>query len=169
MPLIHKRRIWWEPVSGAKEYVVYVSLDEKPIDPSAFSWEETTSMISKLVVDKTELIIPDEWPEFPAQSGTYHLAVTARNDVGNQSDPLFLSGVFDFMAPGRPARGGIESLSNAQPPEHHEQESPHPPQEPAFDRQDLQEVNDDKERGDTYLSQKVYPMGIHLRNSDPQG
>ena len=116
MPLIHKRRIWWEPVTGAKEYVVYVSLEEKPIDRATFSWGDTPSMISKLIVGKNELIIPDEWPEFPSHAGTYHIAVTSRNEVGNQSDPLFLSGVFNFIAPISPTKGGIESVSTVKTP-----------------------------------------------------
>lgn len=164
MPLIHKRRIWWEPVPGAKEYVVYVSLEEKPIDLTGFSWEETSSMISKLVVDKTELIIPDEWPEFPAQSGTYHIAVTSRNEVGNQSDPLLLSGVFNFMAPTSPARGGIESITNTQP-----EDQPQPStadENLTIIQRGMRDMGDNEELGDTYLGPKALPVGIHMRNSE---
>jgi len=169
MPLIHKRRIWWEPVAGAKEYVVYVSLEEKPIDLADFSWEETSSMISKLVVGKTELIIPDEWPEFPAQSGTYHIAVTSRNEVGNQSDPLLLSGVFNFIAPTCPARGGIESITAAQPEAQETEPSPEPPtpqEHLTIIQRGKKEMGDHEELGDTYLGQQAFPVGIHLRNSE---
>jgi hypothetical protein len=109
-PLILKRRIWWEPVPGASSYVVYVSKDRTILGPASFSWERTLGIISKLVIGKTELVIPDEWPEFPTESGTYYIGITSRDDIGNQSAPLLLSGLFKFLAPSAPLRGGIEYL-----------------------------------------------------------
>ena len=109
-PLILKRRIWWEPVPGASSYVVYVSKDRTIFEPASFSWERTPGIISKLVIGKTELVIPDEWPEFPTESGTYYIGITSRDDIGNQSAPLLLSGLFKFLAPSAPLRGGIEYL-----------------------------------------------------------
>jgi len=109
-PLILKRRIWWEPVPGACSYVVYVSKGRTIFEPANFSWETTPGIISKLVIGKTELIIPDEWPEFPTESGTYYIGITSRDDLGNQSDPFLLSGLFKFLAPSAPLRGGIEYL-----------------------------------------------------------
>jgi len=110
MPFIRKRRIWWEPVSEAASYVVYVSKDDKIHDPAKFLWENTPDIVSKPVIGKTELIVPDEWPEFPKEPGTYHIGITSRDDVGNQSDPLLLSGLFKFLAPPSPSKGRIESL-----------------------------------------------------------
>jgi len=115
MPLIHKKRIWWEPVPEATSYVVYVSKGEKMIDPANFSWENTPGIISKQVIGKTELIIPDEWLEFPSKPGTYHIAITSKDDVGNQSDPFFLSGVFKFIAPPSPSKAGIENRPLVRP------------------------------------------------------
>ena len=109
-PLILKRRIWWEPVPGVSSYVVYVSKGRTIFEPASFSWETTPGIISKLVIGKTELIIPDEWPEFPTESGTYYIGITSRDDLGNQSDPFLLSGLFKFLAPSAPLRGGIEYL-----------------------------------------------------------
>jgi hypothetical protein len=109
-PLILKRRIWWEPVLGSSSYVVYVSKGRTIFEPASFSWETTPGIISKRVTAKTELVIPDEWPEFPTESGTYYIGITSRDDIGNQSDPLLLSGLFKFFAPSAPLRGGIESL-----------------------------------------------------------
>jgi len=109
-PLILKRRIWWEPVLGASSYVVYVSKEKTIFEPDNFSWETTPGIISKLVRGKTKLIIPDEWPEFPTESGTYYIGITSRDDTGNQSDPFLLSGLFKFLAPSAPLRGGIENL-----------------------------------------------------------
>lgn len=108
MPLIHKKRIWWEPVPEAASYIVYVSKGEKSIDPAHFSWENTPGIIFRQVIGRTELIIPDEWPEFPAKPGTYQIAITSKDDVGNESDPFLLSGVFKFIAPPSPSKAGIE-------------------------------------------------------------
>jgi hypothetical protein len=109
-PLIHRPKIWWEPVPEATSYVVYVSKDRTIFEPDHFLWETTPGIISKLVIGKTELVIPDEWPEFPTESGTYYIGITSRDDIGNQSAPFLLSGLFKFLAPSAPLRGGIEYL-----------------------------------------------------------
>lgn len=109
-PLIHRRRIWWEPVPEASGYGVYVSKDRTLLEPSHFSWEKTPGIISRMVAGKTELILPDEWPEFPTEPGTYYIAITSRDELGNQSDPLLLSGPFKFLAPPSPSKGGIDYL-----------------------------------------------------------
>jgi len=110
MPFVRKRRIWWGPVPEATSFVVYVSKDDKIYDPIKFLWENTPDIVSKTVIGKTDLIVPDEWPEFPKEPGAYHIAITSRDDVGNQSAPFLLSGLFKFLAPPSPSKGGIESL-----------------------------------------------------------
>ena len=110
MPLIRKRRVWWEPVPEATSYVAYVSKEDKIHDPAQFLWENTPDIVSKPVIGKAELIVPDEWPEFPKEPGTYHIGITSRDDAGNQSGPFLLSGLFKFLAPPSPSKGGIESL-----------------------------------------------------------
>ena len=107
-PLILKRRIWWEFVPEASSYIVYVGKDRTIFEPASFSWEKTPGIISKLITGKAELIVPDEWPEFPTESGIYYIGITSRDDVGNQSAPLLLSGLFKFFSPPAPLRGGIE-------------------------------------------------------------
>ena len=99
MPFIRKRRIWWEPVPEATSYVVYVSKDGKIYDPIKFLWENTPDIVSKPVIGKTELIVPDEWPEFPKEPGTYHIAITSRDDVGNQSEPVLVVGAIQVSCP----------------------------------------------------------------------
>ena len=110
MPLIRKRKIWWDSIPEANSYIVYVSNDETVFEPERFSWESTPGIISKPVIEKTEIIIPDEWPEFPEEPGTYFIGITSRDELGNQSEPLILSGLFRFIAPPAPKRGGIEYL-----------------------------------------------------------
>jgi len=109
-PWILKRKIWWKPVPEVSSYEVYVSRDRTLLEPDRFSWETTPGIISKLVTGKTELIVPDEWPEFPREPGTYYIGITSKDDLGNQSDPFLLSGAFKFFAPPAPSRGGIERL-----------------------------------------------------------
>jgi len=109
-PCVLKRRIWWESVPEASSYGVYVSKDKTLLEPDHFSWETTPGIISKRVMGKTELIIPDEWPDFPTEPGTYHIGITSRDDLGNQSDPFLLSGAFKFFAPPAPSRGGVDRL-----------------------------------------------------------
>jgi len=110
MPLVRKRRIWWEHVPEATSYVVYVSKEKSLFDSSRFAWEATPGIIFKLVNEKTELILPDDWPAFPMESGTYYIGITARDDVGNQSDPFLSQGGFKFISPPPPSNGGVESL-----------------------------------------------------------
>jgi len=109
-PLIHRRRIWWASVPEASSYGVYVSKDRTLLEPGHFSWETTPGILSKVVIGRTELIIPDEWPEFPIEPGTYHIGVTSKDELGNQSDPFLLSSSFKFLAPPAPSRGGIDYL-----------------------------------------------------------
>ena len=109
MPLILKRRIWWEPVPEATSYMVYVSKDNTLFDPHKFCWTATPGVISKQVTGKSELVIPDEWPEFPLEQGTYHIGITSKDEAGNESDPFLSSGRFKLFAPPPPVKGGIES------------------------------------------------------------
>jgi len=110
MPLIRKRRIWWEPVSGASSYVIYASTKQSIFDSNNFQWEATPGIVFKLVAGKNEVIIPDEWPEFPAEDGTCYIGVTSKDEVGNQSDPFVSSGLFKSTPPMAPEKGGVESL-----------------------------------------------------------
>jgi hypothetical protein len=110
MPLVPKRKVWWEPVPGASSYVVYLSEERVIFEPDNFLWETTPGIISKRVIGKTEVILPDDWPEFPKEPGTYYIGITSRDDSGNQSDPFLVSGSFKFLAPPAPSQGGIESL-----------------------------------------------------------
>ena len=110
MPFIRKRRIWWEPVREVNSYVVYASKDKAVFNPGTFMWEAINGIISKSVNGKAELIIPDDWPEFATEQGTYYIGIASRDEVGNQSDLFLSEGVFNFIPPSPPMNGGIESL-----------------------------------------------------------
>ena len=108
MPLIHKKRVWWEPVPEVNTYVVYCSADRTAFDPQNFRWQGTPGILYMEVADKTELVIPDEWPEFPKEPGVYYLGVTAKDQGGNESDPFLSQELFKFTAPPSPSMGGVE-------------------------------------------------------------
>jgi len=107
---IRKRRIWWEPALEASSYVIYISPDRTIFDPESFRWEATHGLIFKIVIGKTELILPDEWPEFPMERGIYYIGITTKDEVGNESSPMMLEGLFKFIPPQPPTKGGIEFL-----------------------------------------------------------
>ncbi len=107
MPLIRKRRIWWEPVLDATVYVVYVGKDHEIFEPIRFSWEATPGILRKEIHGKTEIVIPDEWPEFPLHPGVYHIGITCKDEVGNEGDPFVCSGLFKFVAPAAPSKAGV--------------------------------------------------------------
>ena len=150
MPFICKRRLWWDPVPEAVSYVVQVYKGDPILDPAKVPWDAVPGVISKSVFGKTELIIPDEWPEFPIEPGTYQIAIKAKDEVGNQSDPFVLSGRFKFIAPPSPAKGGIESLPLIQPrPESPPPSQPRPGQ--TIIRSGLEEVRENKQVQEAYL------------------
>jgi hypothetical protein len=88
------------------------------------------------------LIVPDEWPEFPREPGTYHIGITSRDDVGNQSVPFLLSALFKFLAPPSPSKGGIESLPLGHPTM---------PQRRTIIQESLEEMRNNEEVRDAYF------------------
>ena len=162
MPLIQKRCIWWEPVDGATSYVIYVGTETHPVNSETFAWGDTPGVISKTVPrDKTEIIVPNEWPEFPRKRGVYCIAVTARDDEGNQSDPLLLSAAFNLTAPLPPRSGGIEFFPrNLTEPELLEKllYASAPPvrsQTEEMIRRGMEQVKNNEELVNAYLGSKV--------------
>ncbi len=84
-------------------------MDRTVFEPSKFMWESTPGVLFK-EVKTTRLVIPDEWPEFPMTPGTYYFAITARDAMMNQSDPLILEATLKFTPPPAPPRGGIRII-----------------------------------------------------------
>jgi len=150
MPFICKRRLWWDPVPEAVSYVVQVCKGDNLSDPPKLMWEAIPGVISKSVSGKTELIIPDDWPEFPTEPGTYHIAIKAKDEVGNQSDPFVLSGRFKFLPPPSPSKGGIESLPLIQAQSETPLYSQARPAQTII-RAGIEEVRDNKQVQEAYL------------------
>jgi hypothetical protein len=97
-------------VTGVTTYVVYLSREPGAFETGKFMWEATPGVISKVVGDKHEIVIPDEWTDFPQDQGYYHIGITSRDELGNQSDPFACAGLFKFTPPSPPSKGGIESI-----------------------------------------------------------
>ena len=91
-------------------YIVYLSPDPTLFNPENFGWGATHGVMSKVVIGKTELILPDEWPEFPKEQGIYYIGITAKDEAGNESSPFILEGLFKFIPPQPPSNGRIEYL-----------------------------------------------------------
>ena len=70
--------------------------------------------------------------------------------MGNESDPLFLSGVFSLVAPASPSKGGIEDFPSALP-EPGTFDRPLVSQGKTIISRGLEEVKDNKEVGNAYL------------------
>jgi hypothetical protein len=151
MPAICRKRIWWEPVPGVTTYVIHVWKSDHLTDPARFSWGKTSGMISRTVSGKTSLVIPDEWPEFPIQPATYHIAVVSKDEMGNQSDPFLMSGRFKFIAPPPPEKGGIESLPFIQEEPATQVAHAADPQSHTTIQKGLDEIRRDKELRNAYL------------------
>lgn len=107
MPKIVKRRIWWDPVNvdDLVGYRVYYAPAQTPFDYSL------PYIIKERITDGCEAVAPDDFPVGVFnQEAQYSIWVTAVDEVGNESDPLALSGRFDFIPPPAPSNGGIETL-----------------------------------------------------------
>ena len=82
--------------------------------------------------------------------------------MGNESDPLFLSGVFSLVAPASPSKGGIEDFPSALP-EPSAFDHPLMSRERTIISRGLEEVKDNKEVGNAYLGNdrppRISPTG----------
>lgn len=102
---IVQRRIWWSavPTEDLAVYHVYY----------AAAGTEFSYALPFVSVPKTQAFAfaPQDFPAgaFPDEAD-YSIWVSAVDEVGNESDPLALSGRFDFIPPAAPATGGIESV-----------------------------------------------------------
>jgi hypothetical protein len=102
MAKIKKRKLRWKP-SGSPQVIGYklywseedgVSYDSPSID----------------LGNVTEIVLPDDIPEFSAVRGPVELGIAAVDEVGNESDLSVLSAPYQFNAPQAPERFWIETL-----------------------------------------------------------
>ena len=103
MSNVISKQIYWEAVDAADlaGYRVYAAPAGTP-----FSYSLPFIFTDKLAIDA--------FLAFPAGTFAletdYSIWVTALDLGGNESDPLVLSGRFDFIPPPAPASGGIRDL-----------------------------------------------------------
>jgi hypothetical protein len=102
MGRIRKRRIHWEASSSPEvaKYRLY--------------WSEDGSVgYTSRFVDVgrvTEVVLPDEVPDFPMMKGGVTFGITAFNEAGNESDITEVSAQIDFVVPDAPMNVVIEDL-----------------------------------------------------------
>ena len=103
MSKIVQKQIWWDPVDAADlaGYRVYTALAG-----NAFSYN-----LPFIETDAPDVNAPEDFPaDTFATEADYSIWVTALDIGGNESDPLALSGRFDFIPPPAPVNGGIRDL-----------------------------------------------------------
>lgn len=106
MAKVLKKRIWWSPVPGSDVvgYRVYVA-------PTPQTHNYSGPYVEVVGADKAEIVAPDGFPAGTfTEDADYNVWITTLDDVGNESDPLALSGHLDFIPPSAPAQGGIVAL-----------------------------------------------------------
>lgn len=106
MPKTIQKKIWWDPVSGSDVagYRVYIGPENAP-----FTYEYP--YVAVAAGGPCEIVAPTGFPpDTFAEDAVYSVWITTVDDLGNESDPLALSGAFDFVPPPAPANGGIVDL-----------------------------------------------------------
>ena len=91
--------------AGSRRLCCVCEHSGETFDPGRFAWEATPGVLFKPVVGQTELTLPDDWPEFPTEPGTYHIGITSKDEMENQSDPFVSSAQFKFSSPASPMKG----------------------------------------------------------------
>lgn len=106
MAKIKKRKLRWKP-SGSPQVIGYklywseedgVNYDSPSID----------------LGNVTEIVLPDDIPEFRAIRGPVELGIAAVDEMGNESDLSVLAAPYQFNVPQAPERFWIETLEEGQ-------------------------------------------------------
>ena len=102
MARVRKRKIHWNASDslGVVGYKLYWSVGKGVNYDSNFAE----------VGNVTEVILPDEVPSFPMNTGDIEIAVVAVDFIGNESDMTKLYAPFGFIAPYPPMGLEVETL-----------------------------------------------------------
>lgn len=97
MAKINPKRLTWDPPLPESDVVghrVYVAKEGETLDYNSLSALVDMPML--------EIILPDQFPNFPLADANYNIGIAAVDDVGNESDMTLVSVPFDFAAPAAP-------------------------------------------------------------------
>jgi hypothetical protein len=102
MARVRKRKVYWNASGslGMVGYKLYWSVGKGVKYDSDFAE----------VGNVTEVILPDEVPSFPMNTGDIEIAVVAVDFIGNESDMTKLYAPFGFIAPDPPTGLEVETL-----------------------------------------------------------
>ena len=105
MAKITRRNVRWDPSTSPDvvAHKVYWCEEDNYLDYNI-------SPSVRVDLPKTNLIIPDETPDFPTDAdGNFRIGVTAADEVGNESDFIEVGPIpFDFAAPDAPKNLVVE-------------------------------------------------------------
>jgi len=102
MAKIKKRKLIWEPSTSPNviSYKLYWASEGE------VNYDSPSAMIGNV----TEVILPDQVPSFPMVEEAIQLAITAVNEMGNESDMMIVAAPFQFSVPTPPLDPRFETL-----------------------------------------------------------
>jgi hypothetical protein len=102
MARVRKRKVHWNASNGlgVVGYKLYWAVGK------GVNYDSDFAEVGKV----TEVILPDDVPSFPIDTGDIELAVAAVDHIGNESDMAKLYAPFGFTAPDAPTGLAVETL-----------------------------------------------------------
>ena len=102
MARVRKRKVHWNASNGlgVVGYKLYWAVG------NGVNYDSDFAELGKV----TEVILPDDVPSFPSDTGDIELAVVAVDHIGNESDMTKLYAPFAFTAPDAPTGLAVETL-----------------------------------------------------------
>ena len=102
MARVRKRKVYWNPSNalGVVGYKLYWAVGK------GVNYDSDFAEVGKV----TEVILPDDVPSFPIDTGDIELAVVSVDHIGNESDMAKLYAPFGFTAPDAPTGLAVETL-----------------------------------------------------------
>ena len=102
MARVRKRKVHWNASNslGVVGYKLYWAVGK------GVNYDSDFAEVGKV----TEVILPDDVPSFPIDTGDIELAVVSVDHIGNESDMTKLYAPFGFTAPDAPTGLAVETL-----------------------------------------------------------
>jgi hypothetical protein len=103
MAKIKKRRFRWcaSPSPSVIGYKLYWA------EKGEIGYDSHCAFIGNV----TEIILPEQIPSFPLIDGAMKLAISAVNEIGNESDLVVFTAPFQFSVPHPPSSLSLEAMT----------------------------------------------------------
>lgn len=105
MAIVKKKRITWDgsPDADVVAHRIYVVKEGETL-------QQGISPSTAVDMPTLEIILPDAFPPGTFDMDVnYQVAISAVDDVGNESDAVVVSHPFDFIAPAPPSNISVEN------------------------------------------------------------